>query len=122
VEAAEGGDREIDRAVWDWFDTQLPDYPNIEARHWDLDYPKVTASLDSVLSLVEERLPEWRWAVNKSGWAELHWLGGPQPEKKPHAHPYVSVHDAATPALAMLSALLRALEAKQRARPARGDR
>ena len=131
VEAASGPDRELDFDVWRidgpyvrWdehgcavdFDGDAVAFidPGQHSRNFYLasDYedvvPRVTESLDAVVALAERVKPSWRWAVtNADGpnrWpaqGEL-WIGD---------HEYIGKH--AYPTLALLLALLRAVQAQQ---------
>ena len=71
----------------------------------------LTASLDAALALVEEKLPGWKRGLaeqDAGGWCASLWK--PQPGGKPSV--LVFAEDAPTPALAVLIALLKALEGK----------
>ena len=112
VERLEGPDREVDleiaRAlVPDVICTRLVRWPPPE-REEDFTHWEYTASLDAVVALAERVKPSWRWAVtNADGpnrWpaqGEL-WIGD---------HEYIGKH--AYPTLALLLALLRAVQAQQ---------
>ena len=70
--------------------------------------PNWSSSLDAVVALIAERLPGKSWTVNSSGfggsWARLH-----DPMRQPGFGADYPRADAATPALALLAAALRAL-------------
>lgn len=68
-----------------------------EARHYA---PRYTTSLDAAIALVERLLPGWWWEIDAAGNATVF--------KAPR---YVVEH-AATPALALCLAALKAMEAK----------
>jgi len=67
--------------------------------------PHYTSSLDSALALVERLLPGWEWRVERQS-ADL-WIHLPKHCQK------LACAKGATPALALLAALLRALLAQQ---------
>lgn len=86
------------------FDAELANYFG-----WYSPWP-ITSSLDAALALVREKLPGWAWSVTSSTF-EVHfhavlWT---------RAEPQQSAQ-AATPPLAILAALLRALK-QERPRP-----
>ena len=129
VERLEGPDREVDFDVWriDGPDVQWDDHgcavdfdgdavafvdPGQHSRNFYLasDYedvvPRVTASLDAVVALAERVLPGWGWSVARS--TELQPYGCMcAPDR---TRPLIQAR-APTPALALLLALLRAVQA-----------
>lgn len=123
LEAATGADREIDAdlmvalcGAWRVNDSQFygpgekswsfGEYEE-ESRAWCGPLPYLTASLDAALALVEEKLPGCDWNLDRdSGRYEFEIL--PTEERIGYGA------RSATPALAVLIALLRALEAKDR--------
>lgn len=110
VEALSGADREVDAKValavgyktWpdgygegnEWEDPSGNRLPR--ARGWGAQPPAFTASLDAAMGLVPEG-PGWWWVVNGAPSAAV----GHAPEPAHFAH-------AATPALALTAAALRA--------------
>ena len=138
VEAATAPDRQIDclldclrtgREFIEWTaDTGIVGYrfkhPTLgwELGCWRVGY---TASLDAALALVEEMLPGWDWSVRHSVSADgdvryanaVVWL--PSDPRDDEAPRHWANHDH-SPALALLSALLRALIAKQEVEDAEG--
>lgn len=108
VEGATGPDRDLDSMIWCEvanntgivFPDEKPGAPKIA------DHIKpYTSSLDAVLALVEEKLPGWRPGIIREGRAEWSaFIFSPKAtDPKDHFAP--------TPALALLKALLTALEA-----------
>jgi hypothetical protein len=119
IERAEGPDREIDDAIrevvlgWRWIQDNygiaywlLPSgerSARIELAHY-------TARLDAAIALVEAKLPGWEWQCGGSvrGFIAFLWpLGEGQ-----YSSSRMIYMRGASPALALLSALLRALIAK----------
>lgn len=127
VEAATGPDRETDAAIWLHFTPGATRW-STRVRHaktgheWDVDetrdatgylvtVPDYTASLDAALALVERTLPSWMVSLLLS---------------REHGRHFASVRngsiinpdkiegtgEATTPALALLAALLKALQAQ----------
>lgn len=99
VTAAQGPDRELDRSIGRAFGVTETTFPQYEPG--DV-MPSYTASIDAALALVERYLPGWSWSIGHDANGELHatiWHG-------------VTEHDeyGATPALAILAALLTALK------------
>lgn len=107
VESATGADRELD------YDIPRAIARPPEGAIWTTDrdyYPPITSSLDAVLALVERELPGWKWTATNIGYDDGAWQGKPGALLK---HPASSDRPtakacAATPALALLAALLRA--------------
>jgi hypothetical protein len=95
VEKAEGPRYELDQAINRAVDSWQPAVP-----------PPYTASLDAALALVERVLPGHRSIVERAhdgtGWAMIQ--TGPEEPR--------NMTDAPTPALALISALLKALASK----------
>jgi hypothetical protein len=79
------------------------------------DPPKLTASLDAVTALIAERLPGWSWSVSLSecGKHSAALMGRSHPTNKNASSEQIGKPVGATPALALLAALLRALYAQQ---------
>lgn len=121
VEAATGPDRELDDSLalasgWHppGVDPRLfsnPDTHRLYAHH----APAFTASLDAALALCERVLPGWRWTLDSESNREG------VPRGKPGASVYIDQYDpdapfhsaeAPTPALALLAAMLKALDAQ----------
>lgn len=71
---------------------------------WMID--RYTASIDAALALMGRVLPGWDWTVSRGGFAEVQ-----EPDKGDMGSFWQS--RAATPALAILAATLRALIAKE---------
>ncbi len=130
LEAATGPDRELDfelhislieDAVWPVTDrrgrvtnpnSRMSDYlatyrDVINADDQDFDFPRYTASLDAALGLVERTLPNWLWKVACAG--------DDRPERfdallmAPHIAARDIYGEGKTPALALLTAMIRAL-------------
>lgn len=114
VRAATGPDRELDYAVSRFADGEL-------ARHSSLHLP-YTASIDASLALVERLLPGWRWGISSHSLKDGVYQEGPHAGLPRHvdgfrAHvtersalrPMPSIADARTAPLALLAALLSAL-------------
>ncbi len=95
VESATGADRQIDLAIATTFYTR---------EDWQWTYtPQWTASLDAVLALCAEKLPTYPvQLVIRPGGRSRAWLMN-----------QTNSHEAATPALALLAALLRALDTQE---------
>lgn len=111
VEKATGPDRELDGRIW----CEIRGYPfivwdgagvaykNPDLRHEDADrIPKVTASADAALALVEREFPGAFWSLTN-----IDPDSGFDATVGPHHG------DGASPALAILAALLSALIAKE---------
>ena len=113
VREAGGPDRELDRAValhfgWTDYDdgmgvmTRMRDPEGVVGAHYA---PSFSASLDAAVALVERVRPETHWLIQTSGKIEDHtfdaemWSGGKGS----------GFHQGATPALALLAALLASL-------------
>lgn len=106
VEAASGPDREIDSKIALELLGGAATYKgdvlwNINADGWDA-LPAYTASLDAAVRLVEAKLPGYEWFVNSSGFAGV--------RSDAHDNGANGNHEA-SPALALVAALLHALEA-----------
>lgn len=69
--------------------------------------PRVTESLDAALSLVEQKLPGWEWLVRSSPSYACVWQAKGVGDLSAEA----TLARPATPTLALLVALLRALDA-----------
>ena len=118
VEAAQGPDRELDCAIFcataaSPFQSYYPDcvlasQGGFAARLEIDDIEKFTASLDAAVALMERVLPGWSWTLRSNSTAVL-W--SPQSD----AHDREMVARCATPALALLAAILRALAQKDSA-------
>lgn len=106
VEAATGPDQEIDEAValltgWEKRPaTVLPWWENEIANIGQGAPPAVTGSLEAVVALVEQEMPEAWWEGNSLGDMEL-MISSPRRRQ-------LGAASCATPALALLAAYLRA--------------
>ena len=109
----EGPDREVDAAIW----MHLIEKPGINDKI-DRDmvgrYPSYTASIDAAIALAEIVLPGWKWRVGRTelfpnGWAYVHKYDPSNCDRTDEAA--CADGKAATPAIALLIALLRAKEA-----------
>lgn len=126
VEKAEGPDRELDGALWlalecrpnhgQVFDPEYAPYLHVDPRGKEHpaikeDAPPYTASLDAALALVERVLPGWDWVLSS---VDGHRASA---EVTPPDWPVEALHykTAKTPALALLAAMLKALEAQNAA-------
>lgn len=142
VEAATGADRELDVRLWAHFDgrevtrkgrlllakssrgaqdqCQIGVFNDVTGFHaaWaNPPYPKLTASLDAALALVERVRPGWQgeiqWAANGHGYAAL----APKPWAPHHGQEVEDVggFEAAAPTrpLAVIAALLRTLSGER---------
>lgn len=115
VERASGPDREIDGEAWKLFVEKPGDVWSDEFGVWHLQDPNdtiawepppyLTSSLDAVLSLVERVRPGWGWQVNGGSLAKVATLM----DDDSWSVPFEGA--AATPPLAVLSALLRSIQA-----------
>lgn len=128
VEAASGPDREIDVyiALWQGWtlhtDEADPVYRGVVSEWWkdpaDKDWsttsnpPDYTASIDAAVALVEKKLPGWIWWVSATPSASL------DVAEARAGMPYqrVESNNCATPPLALLAALLKALIAREQTR------
>lgn len=118
VERASGPDRELDLSIYALLD---PAEPSL-ALHKLNRLPAITASIDAALALVEQKLPGWVWQLSKID-------GVPSRAPLPDCEASVWIPSVrtqklrverangqgATPPLAILSALLRALESQEQA-------
>lgn len=113
VEAATGPDREIDamvaRVVCDWDVFSVPDLIGGTVRlardgARTFEVPRWSASIDAVVELIRREMPGAEWSISATGLAEI-------------AAAYVPGcrcgWTAPTPALALLLAFLRAMQARQ---------
>lgn len=146
VRSATGPDRELDTALWLRF-TPGATYKTTRAKHtatgkeWDItearvnggrleEVPAFSASLDAALALVELMLPGWGAEVGYPArlgqhggrpWADV-WASRDDsryPWAARQMRPTPCHSNAATPALAILAALLRALQAQPNRHDAR---
>jgi hypothetical protein len=117
VKAATGPDRELDDAIRHAIDGKMVE-PQLL---WRETFP-YTASIDDALALTERMLPGWAWCVQKivgvpsraptqDCEADL-WVPAAKDAQIVWAGKRRFRADGATPALAILAALLSALEAK----------
>jgi hypothetical protein len=117
---ATGPDREIDAAICVAFSIEGKSRTVNRRGHFvngkpvflrvDIEYPKLTSSIDAALALVDRVLPGWEWSV----WACGGVFGATvynTPEDE--IEPSISAH-APTPALAIILAGLDALIAKEK--------
>lgn len=130
VEAATGPDRELDAHIMcalNGYTMHEDSNPNDGIfAFWDgapwkstchncTIWPSPTASLDAALALVGEKLPGWDWSIHcDNGRA----IAGIQPPSEDGCD--LADCEAATPALAICTAILRALIAKQEVEDAEG--
>ena len=120
VKAATGPDRELDGDVWlavisgatrrnvmaAWPDEDVIwEYhdPERNTMFRDNMIPRLSASIDAAVAIVERKMPGWVWQVRKSGYVELH---------HPTHHLKDEIGTAKTPPLSILAALLSALIAQ----------
>jgi len=108
VTAATGPDRELDAAI-----ALTQGWPVYRGDNWigphaEISVPAYTASLDNAVALIESRLPGWWWAVGHYG-PHGKCTANVSRDGKKHGNDVVG----ATPALALLAALLRTLVAQQ---------
>jgi len=96
---------------WDEEDDLIYEF---DGREWCTEAEKLTASLDACVALAERVLPGCYWHVERTGPA----TGEAIVIRPGHADDAASV-EAATPALAMLDAILAALEARQQQKETR---
>lgn len=111
LEAATGPDRQIDVLVAMLFNPNsgltYEDYGDgTFSFSSDAEVPAYTASLDASLALVGEKLPGWTWRAGN-----LMGSGGPQMQAFCILGASKTEHYGATPALAVLLAIFRALKA-----------
>lgn len=120
---AAGADREIDEALtFVWF-PELAHWPRSEYGGWVNPDQKMglvapasyyTASLDDAIGLCERMLPGWFWRVGHgsqdAGWAHLNRVHPDHCDRADEASA-----TAATPALALCLAIVRALRHKDQA-------
>lgn len=110
VEAATGPDRELDDAINRYFrNSAEPEIHQPERMPGQAYFgPRITASIDAALALVEQKLPNWWWNVGGCGRAYsssiLDTASGSSKEG-------ATDEPARSAPLAILSALLRALVA-----------
>lgn len=115
LEKAEAGSRELDAEIatavlgWKWIAVEqvweLPagsSWPQSRSRWGVTAY---TTSLDAIVALIGEKLPGMDWTVSSTG--EVY-LVGPN-----IVNDWFEANGAKTPALALCSSLLRALQAKE---------
>ena len=111
LEAAEAGSRELDDAAWFAATGEKASYPFDDETDPHIRYgtlawvrlPRSTTSLDAALALAERVLPGWVWNMGNDTrcWAHL-WNDLPTYDGNP------SMGRAATPAVALCNAILRA--------------
>ena len=97
LEKATGPDREIDTAIEELFDPSFRDSTLRQATRY-------TASLDATVALVEEMLPGWQYGIEvrrAANGGNTAWVAPNEDSSR--------AKTAATPAIALLIALLRAL-------------
>jgi hypothetical protein len=103
VEAATGPDRELDALIND-----------IAGRHPTM--PAYTASLDAAITLVPEG---WHWALRKmplGTYLSSQFIIAPNGSDRPYVPDTLVQCEAATPALALTAAALRAIEQQETSR------
>lgn len=123
VKVAKGPDRELDADIaaalgfkieWKQANYTLEMYPVITWPPGREPCPQFTTSIDAALALVERVLPGFQWLIRndetRGFFANLH-----EPHKSPNQGHWSAPCWAATPALAILSALLTALIAQKQA-------
>jgi hypothetical protein len=135
VEIAAGADRELDGAI---HVALYPDSPasgfitgRLTCKWWKfgaphgLNYetdnggggvllPGLTASLDAVVRLIEEKLPGYSWEVRRSGFGTPSQAQLWDPMKAPPMSIVARVSVETTPARALLAAALRAMKEEGR--------
>lgn len=131
AENATGPDREIDGGIWKaltektgdvWSDNIVGDVWHLQDPQDTIAYeppPYITASIDAALALCERMLPGWAWQVSKIEGVPSRaptrdcevrlWLPGIRTQGLPVE---TVTADAATPALAILAATVRAILAQ----------
>lgn len=121
VAAATGPDRELDKALWEAL-TPHPHNLPLTGGFWTYGYdPPLTYSIDSSLALVEKLLPGWSWSIDTMSVPPGEWSKVKRLPRVQLAEPVKTKYgdgvgiraqtQGATPSLAILAALLKALEA-----------
>lgn len=103
-------DREVDALIGKLF------FPDEAKSFFDFNAPAYTASIDAAIALAERVLPGWKWRVGRTevfpnGWAYVHKYDPSNCDRIDEAA--CADGKAATPAIALLIALLRAKEASK---------
>ena len=104
LEKLDGPSREVDALIWC---VEAPEMVDI-LPHWSEEQqeeivPRFTGSLDEAVELVERMMPGWWWQISAGGGdSPLGFVG--QPDCTAEAH------QGSNPAIALLLALLKALE------------
>jgi hypothetical protein len=74
--------------------------------------PRYTASIDATVALVERCLPGWSWECRASGTGDRGQATVWNPSRAPGNNQEQRAYNCASPAIALLTALFRALEAQ----------
>lgn len=107
VESGTGVDRVVDGVIYDFLSTGLSVSAEHIVVHTSPDpkwLPRYTASLDTVVSLIEENLPGWEWLKHEPGrmWVAM----------KPIGYRLEFSGSGSSDARALLAACLRAIQAQ----------
>jgi hypothetical protein len=112
VESGSGSDRELDSAILDFLNdpSAEPTWPFVEGSYAASITPPLTASIDAVVALIEEKLPDAAWLVARQGKPDGFFVhaGVGQAQCNSITAPGV------TPARALLAAALRAMKEEGR--------
>jgi hypothetical protein len=126
LEKLEGANREVNLAIFRHFHPEYDDYvegrgglihPNDSSdmrEPADIRWPAYTASLDAAIALVEKVRPGWSWECRASGTGDKGQATIWNPSKQPGRNDEQRAYNCASPAIALLIALLRSLEGEKR--------
>lgn len=119
VESGEGADRELDGDILDALHDPSADktWPFVEGSYAASITPRITSSLDAVVSLLDQKLPGWSWSLGQMrGRPERYRYRGFLSDHNTSdgiAVRYIEA-ECPTPARALLAACLRAIQAQAR--------
>lgn len=90
-----------------------PIYWHAPEPYYKRPVPELTASLDATVALCKRVLPGWSWECRASGTGDKGQATVWNPSKAPGYNEEQRAYNCATPAIALLIAILTALEARE---------